>query len=645
MKFIKQLTTLAIFTLNANSPAVAAQSVDATSQRNKCSADCRQLLQQDKYSGTKCAQAVTVHPIPQVFQACMDGERNAFKQACAARCANFNSAETETVPFAKLSSFHACNKHKKGLREKFIWCRKGYDENRERLSTIVSSDIVKDVSDEELADDEPVQRQHLDVSRALVREGDQALEKQLQLQTVTDTLHVTSQHREMIEAGSTIMEQESDLEQFDPQQQQTQLAVAVLPSQETKHLQHGTVSSVIIADCITMRSVSGLSLSDMLACKSSNLAESSSAVSNSNTFNYPPYVLILRPDSFLTTFIGVKSIALFSAEETVEYIDLSTSGWGCNHGGSSLDTLLFLLLEEVFKDNVGARNNSSLPSSHLRKGPNREGFGFGLDRTSKSKSPAVNATSEGDFDLMSRIIEHPLLILRATSEAYPVGNGNGEAKRLEWAFSIRTRSKYLKDLLPLAETSSSLLMTSAQAAEAEVGADDIVAAYGPITLLQLSFDVLSHIWLISMHYRLKPGDSLWLVYLNVSAKYVNVISCQTGSGSDNSHLYGDALKTRSFYIEATALALFFLLLYCHYYSSTMRPLELDLTIEHKKAQLTSNETLLSANKEGCVNDDGRDWEHEVSSTDWKDTLEEIVVKRKFQWQQGLPCIAHLFGMT
>eukprot|EP00984_Skeletonema_dohrnii_P023493 scaffold12583_cov70-Skeletonema_dohrnii-CCMP3373.AAC.1 len=81
MKFISKLLIF-ILALIVNSSA--AQTVDGTIQkRNKCFADCRQMLK-DEVVGTMCAPAVNVHPIPLVFQACTDGERSAFKQACFA---------------------------------------------------------------------------------------------------------------------------------------------------------------------------------------------------------------------------------------------------------------------------------------------------------------------------------------------------------------------------------------------------------------------------------------------------------------------------------------------------------------------------------------------------------------------------------
>eukprot|EP00985_Skeletonema_marinoi_P030908 scaffold34697_cov73-Skeletonema_marinoi.AAC.1 len=83
MKFIiSKLFILLILALVAYSSAV--QTVDGTIQRrNKCFADCMKMLKEGTDS-TMCARAANIRPIPLVFQACNDGERSAFKQACTA---------------------------------------------------------------------------------------------------------------------------------------------------------------------------------------------------------------------------------------------------------------------------------------------------------------------------------------------------------------------------------------------------------------------------------------------------------------------------------------------------------------------------------------------------------------------------------
>eukprot|EP00984_Skeletonema_dohrnii_P020229 scaffold9794_cov103-Skeletonema_dohrnii-CCMP3373.AAC.4 len=234
----------------------------------------------DEVVGTMCAPAVNVHPIPLVFQACNDGERSAFKQACIARCADSD----ETVPFEKSSSYDACIKHKKGLRQKFDWCRSGYDKNRERLSTIVSSNIVEEEYVNELADGgEPALNYH-DISRALVHEEvDRTMEKQLKRKE--DTFQVAGQ--EFIAIGSTVLEQETELVLFRPQQ--TQFGVLSTQDQEEKHLQHGVVGFEAIAH---VNVHSELSL-DLELDK-----PSLPATSNFNVHNDSHVVLLPWADSF-----------------------------------------------------------------------------------------------------------------------------------------------------------------------------------------------------------------------------------------------------------------------------------------------------------------------------------------------------------
>eukprot|EP00985_Skeletonema_marinoi_P019225 scaffold10949_cov92-Skeletonema_marinoi.AAC.7 len=364
MKFIiSKLLILLILALVAYSSAV--QSVDeAIQRRNKCFADCRKMLKEGT-DGTMCARAATIHPIPLVFQACNDGERSAFKQACTARCAG--SAE-KTVPFEKSSSYQACIKHKKGLRQH--WCRRGYDTNRERLSTVVSSssNIVEEEYVNELADDEPALNHHHDISRALVQEVDRTMEKQLQRKE--DTFQVAS--GEIIELGSTstvpYQKSESELGLFHSQQTRS----GVLSSQEEKRLQHGVVGFEAIAHCNVV--YSGLSLFNMLPRKSSESASPTlPATPNSDALNDCHVVLLPWTDSFvLDTSITSKPDQPCKAK-TVEYTDFYTSGLSCNGYARgvrrrkiNIDIILLNSLEEVSKDNADVWKYDSSFSTCIR---------------------------------------------------------------------------------------------------------------------------------------------------------------------------------------------------------------------------------------------------------------------------------------
>jgi len=339
--------------------------VDRTIQRrNKCSADCRKMLKEGT-DGTMCARAAKIHPIPLVFQACNDGERSAFKQACTARCAG--SAE-ETVPFEKSSSYKACVKHKKGLRQ--YWCRRGYDTNRERLSTVVSSssNIVEEESAKEIADDEPALNHHHDISRALVQEVDRTMEKQLQRKE--DTSQVAS--GEIIELGSTstvpYQKSESELGLFHSQQTRSE----VISSQEEKHLQHGMVGFEVIAHCNVV--YSELSLFEMLPRKSLEIANPTlPATSNSDVLNDCHVVLLPWTDSFvLDTSITSKPDQPCNAK-TVEYTDFCTSGLSCNGYARgvrrreiNIDIILLTSLGEVSKDNADVWKYASSFSTCIR---------------------------------------------------------------------------------------------------------------------------------------------------------------------------------------------------------------------------------------------------------------------------------------
>jgi len=369
--------------------------VDGTIQRrNKCFADCRKTLK-DEVVGTMCAPAVNVHPIPLVFQACTDGERSAFKQACFARCA----ASAETVPFDKHSSYEACIKHKKGLRLKFVWCRRGYDFNRERLSAVVSSNIVEEESVKELADgSEAALNHHHDISRALVHEEvDQTMEKQLQRK---DTFQVASKGKEIIELGSTVPEQETELGLFHSQQTQ----FGVLSTQEEKHLQHGVAVFEAIAHVH-----SELSFVDVLPRKSLKLNKPSlPATSNFNVLNDRHVVFLPWAYSFiLDTSVTSKSDEPCNAK-TLECTDFYTSGLSCNHARGikrreiNLDTILLTPVEKVSKDNVDVWKYASSSSTRIRfesTGPSSQ-FVINQDNLGKYPHRAKTKVLEACTDVL-----------------------------------------------------------------------------------------------------------------------------------------------------------------------------------------------------------------------------------------------------
>eukprot|EP00984_Skeletonema_dohrnii_P034303 scaffold33524_cov99-Skeletonema_dohrnii-CCMP3373.AAC.1 len=378
MKFIiSKFLILILLILALIAYSSAAQTVDGTIQRrNKCSADCRKMLKEEVV-GTMCAPAVNVHPIPLVFQACKDGERSAFKQACAASCADSD----ETVPFDKSSSYQPCIKHKKGLRVKFDSCRRGYNENRKRLSTVVSS--VK-----ELADGEAALNHHHDISRALVHEEvDRTMEKHLQRKE--DTFQVASKGREIIELGPSVLEQETELGLFHSQQTQ----FGVLSTQEEKHLQHGVVGFEAIAHVH-----SELSLVDVLPRKSLELDKPSlPATSNFNVLNDSHVVLLPWADSFsLDTSITSKSDELCNA-----------SRLSCNHArgiklrGINLDTILLTPVGKVSKDNfdVWKYASSSLTRNRFEStGPSSQ-FVINQDNLGKYPHRAKTKVLESCTDL------------------------------------------------------------------------------------------------------------------------------------------------------------------------------------------------------------------------------------------------------
>ena len=104
----------------------------------KCVAECTRDLKWKRGFNNNavavCARAkeVKLGMIP--YHACLGGNDNAFTQVCTADCAAPSDAKTLLVK----SSAEACKNWKSGMRERFEWCKHGYNQSWEKLSNVIS---------------------------------------------------------------------------------------------------------------------------------------------------------------------------------------------------------------------------------------------------------------------------------------------------------------------------------------------------------------------------------------------------------------------------------------------------------------------------------------------------------------------------
>eukprot|EP00804_Cyclotella_cryptica_P000727 CCRYP_001003-RB/>CCRYP_001003-RB protein AED:0.29 eAED:0.29 QI:53/1/1/1/0.33/0.28/7/2832/211 len=90
-----------------------------------CKSSCQSIRSKvlNDVSSSVCKKAANIAPIPQLFQACIEGRKKAFDQ-CVSMCSN-GAQKSES------DSFESCKKVMKNgnARPKITqWCRQGYDE-------------------------------------------------------------------------------------------------------------------------------------------------------------------------------------------------------------------------------------------------------------------------------------------------------------------------------------------------------------------------------------------------------------------------------------------------------------------------------------------------------------------------------------
>ncbi len=145
----------------------------------KCVAECTRDLKFKRgvNSNAVCARAKEVKLGLTPYHACLRGMDNAFTQICTADCATTSDAKTLLMK----SSDEACKNWKSGMRERFQWCKHGYNQSWEKLTSVISrineeKSVEVGESVKELTDT----NQHSDISPAQgLVQVDHAVEERL----------------------------------------------------------------------------------------------------------------------------------------------------------------------------------------------------------------------------------------------------------------------------------------------------------------------------------------------------------------------------------------------------------------------------------------------------------------------------------
>ncbi len=142
----------------------------------KCEAECTRDLKFKRgvNSDAVCARAKELKLGLTPYHACLRGMDNAFTQICTADCATTSDAKALLVK----SSAEACKKWESGMRERSMWCKRGYNETWKKFSSVISRiNEETSVEVEESLKDLTDTYQHR--AQVLVQEVDHAMEEQL----------------------------------------------------------------------------------------------------------------------------------------------------------------------------------------------------------------------------------------------------------------------------------------------------------------------------------------------------------------------------------------------------------------------------------------------------------------------------------
>mmetsp|Transcript_23815 Transcript_23815/g.38788 ORF Transcript_23815/g.38788 Transcript_23815/m.38788 type:complete len:829 (+) Transcript_23815:357-2843(+) len=173
---------LASFVSRAGAQSYA-ERMNLNNSNDKCVSKCMHSKEQNAVVSHVCDQAMNDGFV--AYNACSAGRNNAFKQVCEASCDAFN-AKT----LLRKSHGKAC----KSVRAKYAWCKRGYIQTWEKLSSFASTIIVEEVSVNveesvrDLADITQQQQSGNSNVQAIVEEIDQATEKQFESKVGMETL-------------------------------------------------------------------------------------------------------------------------------------------------------------------------------------------------------------------------------------------------------------------------------------------------------------------------------------------------------------------------------------------------------------------------------------------------------------------------
>ena len=93
-----------------------------------CKAFCSSVRQQALSAIDVCKPALKHHPVPKLFNACVEGRKRSFDQNCIPIC---------TQAELSVTSYDACQSSSKHGAKFVDWCRKGYDSIVQNLETLL----------------------------------------------------------------------------------------------------------------------------------------------------------------------------------------------------------------------------------------------------------------------------------------------------------------------------------------------------------------------------------------------------------------------------------------------------------------------------------------------------------------------------
>mmetsp|Transcript_28939 Transcript_28939/g.49935 ORF Transcript_28939/g.49935 Transcript_28939/m.49935 type:complete len:241 (-) Transcript_28939:210-932(-) len=189
-----------------------------------CKAFCKETRQGMLADIGTCKPALKQPPVPKLFNACVEGRKKAFDQACIPICIKAEMS---------VSSFEGCKVIAKKNGQKYEnWCRKGYDSILQNLESFLVEHSEKSKQDEDKQElekepeSEPVQKSEPVKSESVqnelesepVQESEPAQSEPVQSESVVanNDVHVEQQRRAREVRTEESQEEEPAGNQLDP---------------------------------------------------------------------------------------------------------------------------------------------------------------------------------------------------------------------------------------------------------------------------------------------------------------------------------------------------------------------------------------------------------------------------------------------